>query len=102
MLDERGLSQQWTAHSHYLKQLLNLKRFALAGKKVKAWIEDRGTSFLTAYTGIGTDVASAKLLLATHDTFEASAEVGLALRLTVLLVVVTIRCETMPCIFLSL
>ena len=83
ILDERELSQQWTAHSHYLKQLLNLKRFALAGKKVKAWIEDRGTNFLTANTGIGIDVASTELLLATHDAFETSAEVGLALRLTV-------------------
>ena len=76
MLDEQGLSQKWTAHSQYLKQLLNLKRFALAGKKVKSWIADRGTNFLTTNTGIGTDLASAELLLKSHDKFEASAEVS--------------------------
>lgn len=75
-LDEQGLSQKWMAHSQYLKQLLNLKRFALAGKKVKSWIADRGANFLTTNTGIGTDLASAELLLKSHDKFEASAEVS--------------------------
>lgn len=96
VLDEQGLSQQWNTHSLYLKQLLNLKKFALAGKKVKLWIEDRGANFLTVNTGIGTDLASAELLLKAHDKFEASAEVGLALRMTgVLLLVLTVGCETM-------
>ena len=81
-LDEQGLSQQWASHSLYLKQLLNLKKFALAGKKVKSWIADRGANFLTVNTGIGTNLASAELLLKSHDKFEASAEVGLKLTVT--------------------
>ena len=81
-LDEQGLSQQWASHSLYLKKLLNLKKFALAGKKVKSWIADRGANFLTVNTGIGTNLASAELLLKSHDKFEASAEVGLKLTVT--------------------